>query len=91
MLLAGRVRKPEEASLIKDVLQTHFKKTINVDHLFSLEDATPTTPSILTSMRKNHAGFQNIVWTQNARRMATLIGFALNFDEPVLLVGETGY
>ncbi|OQR67775.1 midasin-like, partial [Tropilaelaps mercedesae] len=30
------------------------------------------------------------VWTRNARRLAILVGQALKFDEPVLLVGETG-
>ena len=36
------------------------------------------------------AGFEHIVWTQSMRRLAVLAGRALQFGEPVLLVGETG-
>lgn len=35
--------------------------------------------------------FKHIVWTQGMRRLAVLVGRALEFGEPVLLVGETGY
>ena len=36
------------------------------------------------------AGFEHIVWTYGMRRMAVLVGQALKFGEPVLLVGDTG-
>uniref|UniRef100_A0A9R1SM52 Midasin n=2 Tax=Cyprinus carpio TaxID=7962 RepID=A0A9R1SM52_CYPCA len=35
MLLAGRVRKPEEALTIQNILEKHFKRTVNSDALFS--------------------------------------------------------
>ena len=35
--------------------------------------------------------FDHLVWTRNLQRMAVLVGRALQFGEPVLLVGETGY
>ena len=35
-------------------------------------------------------GFEHVVWTYNMRRMAAMVGQALKFREPVLLVGETG-
>ena len=34
--------------------------------------------------------FGHIVWTFQLRRLAVLIGKALQFKEPILLVGETG-
>ncbi|KFM76669.1 Midasin, partial [Stegodyphus mimosarum] len=34
--------------------------------------------------------FGNIVWTYSMRRLAVLVGKALEFKEPVLLVGNTG-
>ena len=34
--------------------------------------------------------FKHIVWTFHMRRMAVLVGQALKFEEPILLVGETG-
>lgn len=40
MLLAGRVRKPEEALTIQDILEKHFKRTVNPDALFSEDQVT---------------------------------------------------
>ena len=91
LLLAGRVRKQEEEDIIKTVLEKHFKRTLNCDNLFSLTEFSPAMPNILQHITKLHTGFENIVWTLHARRMAVLIGYAITFDEPVLLVGETGY
>ncbi len=36
------------------------------------------------------AGFEHIVWTFEMRRVAVLVGKGLEFEEPLLLVGETG-
>lgn len=40
MLLAGRVRKPEEALIIQNILEKHFKRTVNPDALFSEAQVT---------------------------------------------------
>lgn len=37
MLLAGRVRKQEEAVVIQAVIEKHFKKKLNPDYIFSEE------------------------------------------------------
>lgn len=34
--------------------------------------------------------FNHIVWTYSMKRLAVLVGRALQFNEAVLLVGETG-
>lgn len=34
--------------------------------------------------------FKHVVWTRDMRRLLVLIGNALKYKEPVLLVGETG-
>ena len=39
---------------------------------------------------KSHCNGNEIVWTGNAQRIAVLLMHALRFNEPVLLVGETG-
>lgn len=33
---------------------------------------------------------RHIVWTFNMRRLIVLVGKAIQYDEPVLLIGETG-
>lgn len=40
MLLAGRVRKPEEEATIKSILEKHFKRTVNPENLFSQKQVT---------------------------------------------------
>ncbi|KAL3884189.1 hypothetical protein ACJMK2_030409, partial [Sinanodonta woodiana] len=92
MLLAGRVRKTEEGAVIQEVLEKHFRCRLDPRSLFTL---TPNTPpinqSILNTVLSHSAeSFQHIVWTFNMRRLAVLIGQAIKYKEPVLLVGETG-
>ncbi|XP_056015325.1 midasin-like isoform X2 [Ostrea edulis] len=92
MLMAGRVRKPEEAVIVREVIQKHLKRTVDPDRLFTLDSQTsPTTVSILERvMQGTPAGFEHVVWTYGMRRLAVLIGHAVQFREPVLLVGDTG-
>ena len=93
MLLAGRVRKPEECHVICEVIEKHLKRRVDPNLLFTLSEATsPTTKPILTDITTTPpAGFDHVVWTYSLRRMAVLVGQALKFGEPVLLVGDTGY
>ncbi|XP_022106859.1 midasin-like [Acanthaster planci] len=93
LLLAGRVRRPEEQSLIKEVLEKHVRCKIDPARLFSLTPETsPVTREILERILQGPApeGFSHVVWTFGMRRLAVLVGQALKFQEPVLLVGETG-
>ncbi|XP_071480621.1 midasin-like [Diadema antillarum] len=93
ILLAGRVRRAEEEDTIRQVLQKHFKRVVNPEHLFTLSEHTsPVTRDILEKVTSSTppAGFSHIVWTYGMRRLAVLVGQALKFSEPVLLVGETG-
>lgn len=92
MLLAGRVRKLEEADVIQEVIQKHFKCKLSPQTLFTLDDKTSlTSKSMLEEViSQSVEGFCHIVWTYSMRRLAVLIGQAIRYKEPVLLVGETG-
>ncbi|XP_055890090.1 midasin-like isoform X2 [Biomphalaria glabrata] len=92
LLLAGRVRKIEEETIIKEVLQKHFKRILDVNSLYSITPGTSGPIQRLLSgvMEQQLPGFQQIVWTYSMRRLAVLIGQAIKFKEPVLLVGSTG-
>ncbi|XP_063773055.1 midasin [Pseudophryne corroboree] len=91
MLLAGRVRKQEEVEVILKVLKKCFKKTVVPEVLFSRENVQKQLDSISIhpGVMENH-NFSHIVWTQGMRRLAILVGRALQFGEPILLVGDTG-
>ncbi|XP_025949160.1 midasin [Dromaius novaehollandiae] len=90
MLLAGRVRKQEEVDVIQSVLEKHFKKKLYPQTLFSEESVRKLFAKSSTQMSVIDRGFNHIVWTQGMRRLAVLVGRALEFGEPVLLVGDTG-
>jgi midasin len=76
MLLAERLRSPEEKQLIRDCLERHLKSSA-ID---------PVELYARTSPPNSDA----IVWTGAMRRLFTLVAKALEAREPVLLVGETG-
>uniref|UniRef100_A0A8C0ELF2 Midasin n=1 Tax=Bubo bubo TaxID=30461 RepID=A0A8C0ELF2_BUBBB len=90
MLLAGRVRKQEEVDVIQSVLEKHFKKKLYPESLFSGESVKKLLAKSSMRMSVMDRDFNHIVWTQGMRRLAILVGRALEFGEPVLLVGDTG-
>ena len=93
LILAGKVRTPTEEDSIRTTLEKHFKRTVNIPSLFGYGDQTSlTTANIVNSLQQSvHSElFSHLVWTQDLMRLAVLLGRSIQFDEPVLLVGETG-
>ncbi|XP_037699423.1 midasin isoform X2 [Choloepus didactylus] len=90
LLLAGRVRKQEEVDVIQEVLEKHFKKKLCPQFLFSKENVLKLLGKLSTQISMLESKFSHIVWTEGMRRLAMLVGRALEFGEPVLLVGDTG-
>ncbi|KAM4771043.1 midasin [Rhinophrynus dorsalis] len=90
MLLAGRVRKQEEVDVILKVLKKCFKKEVNLQTVFSQESVQKQLGAFTASDNLVDSKFSHVVWTQGMRRLAVLVGRALEFGEPILLVGDTG-
>lgn len=93
LLLAGRVRVEDEIKIIQETLQKHLKRKVNPDVLFNLNENTSiATKDILTKILQSSSSenFKNVVWTRNMRRLAVLVGKAMQYKEPVLLIGTTG-
>jgi midasin len=95
MLLAGRCRNPEECKVVQEVLEIHFKRKLDPEILYTSTSSLSTKPlsdnDILgQAMGRTLDGFGHVVWTKSMKRLAVLVGRALQFNEPVLLVGETG-
>ena len=84
MLLAGRVRKSEEALVIKTVLEKRFRCKLDYEQMFD------QTLFLNEFDKKVPKEFHHIVWTSTMKRLGTLLSQALKYGEPVLLVGETG-
>lgn len=92
LVLAAKVRKPEEAEEIRQVMKKHLKRDVDPETLFTLNEKTSTvTKAILEGiLREGNSSFGHVVWTYHMRRMAVLVMKSCQFKEPVLLVGETG-
>ncbi|KAM6915471.1 midasin [Xenentodon cancila] len=90
MLLAGRVRKPEEETVILSTLERHFKRTVKPETLFSKKQLTSQFSPYIDSIAGVPEEFRHVVWTRGMTRLAVLVGRALRFGESVLLVGDTG-
>lgn len=87
MLLAERARRLEDKQVVKDVIESIMKVRVDESRLYDLLDPKKDTSSYLQCSIPNSTG---IVWTQAMQRLFILVARALRFNEPVLLVGETG-
>lgn len=84
MLLAERVRVDEERIAVKEVIEKVFKVKIDPQDLYS----ATTAPEL--KQLNGQENSQGVVWTHAMRRLYVLVARALQNNEPVLLVGETG-
>lgn len=90
LVLSSKIRNESEVEIIETALFNHFRKKIVNANLFMLHENTSMVTKGLLQKIADHPHYNNIVWTINIRRMAVLTGKALEFNEPVLLVGPTG-
>ncbi|EMR10018.1 hypothetical protein PNEG_01773 [Pneumocystis murina B123] len=84
MLLGERVRKNDEKIIVKEIIETVMKVKISENELYNFNDMEECISSY------NFPNLDGIVWTKAMKRLFRLISLALENDEPVLLVGETG-
>ncbi|KAK7028133.1 AAA ATPase midasin [Paramarasmius palmivorus] len=85
MLLSERARREDDKVAVKEVIESVMKAKIDEKAMYSLDKVDfgaylgipyPISPSL--------------VWTSAMQRLFILVSRALRFNEPVLLVGETG-
>ena len=89
MLIGGRCRRTDEVKLIKETLESNFKKTIDLEKMYG-GSAMSTSELSRRALSCSLDEFKHIVWTENMKRLVVLVGRASQFGEAVLLVGETG-
>ncbi|KAI2789206.1 Midasin [Penicillium oxalicum] len=83
MLLAERVRNPQEKAAVKSVIEEVMKVKLDDDLLYSENQLRLSIPEAAELP-------SGIVWTKAMRRLFVLVSRALKNNEPILLVGETG-
>ena len=86
MLLAERARRAEDKAVVKEVIEVEMGVRIDEDKLYGLQ---LSETEVLAFLGLDLPAAQ-IVWTGSMRRLYLLVSRALQSNEPVLLVGETG-
>ena len=86
------MRNLSEEQVILEVIQKHFKRTVDSAKLFGYDGGTGSLTSrrALELIRREIPEFSHLVWIPEMLKVAVLIHRAVQFDEPILLVGTTG-
>lgn len=84
MLLAERARKEDDKMVVKEIIESVMGVRIDERNLYNLK---VLDPEYLGCPAPSTDG---IIWTSAMQRLFVLTARALRFNEPVLLVGETG-
>ena len=85
MLLAERTRRAEDKAVVKEVIENEMGVKINEGALYNLQRI-----DVNAFLGCHVPKSANVIWTKALQRLYTLLCRALKFQEPVLLVGETG-
>ncbi|KAI8339483.1 P-loop containing nucleoside triphosphate hydrolase protein [Chlamydoabsidia padenii] len=92
MLLAERCRRDEEKAVVKEVLESVMRVKLDENDIYDTSKLEEF--AIYDKMLRDHATQTgqdtSLVWTKAMKRLFTLVARCLKFNEPVLLVGDTG-
>ena len=87
MLLAERARRDDDKAVVKEVIETIMKVRLDESSMYDLQDPKFDSTAFLGCPIPSST---QVVWTAAMQRLFVLTARALRFNEPVLLVGETG-
>ncbi|KAJ7132921.1 midasin nuclear AAA ATPase [Mycena filopes] len=88
MLLAERARRDDDKVAVKEVIESVMNVKIDENALYNLHNADVDFAGYLDCPVPSSSS--TLIWTHAMQRLFILVGRALRFNEPVLLVGETG-
>ncbi|KAG1748578.1 midasin [Suillus lakei] len=87
MLLAERARREDDKVVVKEVIESIMKVRIDERVIYDIHSTMGDAQSFLGCPTPPDS---QVVWTSAMQRLFVLVSRALRFNEPVLLVGETG-
>ncbi|KAG1056125.1 hypothetical protein G6F43_001962 [Rhizopus delemar] len=92
MLLAERCRRDEEKKVVKQVLEQVMKVKLDENEMYDCTklDEFKVYDELLKKQAAEAGEDNKLVWTKAMRRLFSLVARCLKYDEPVLLVGDTG-
>ncbi|KAG2155783.1 uncharacterized protein EDB93DRAFT_1101572 [Suillus bovinus] len=87
MLLAERARREDDKVVVKEVIESIMKVRIDERAIYNIHSTVEDAQTFLGCPIPSDS---KVVWTSAMQRLFVLVSRALRFNEPVLLVGETG-
>ncbi|KAJ9475426.1 Midasin [Pseudozyma hubeiensis] len=95
MLIAERARRSDDKDIVKEVIEKVMRVKLDVDRMYLLEgqDSEATLARMGTGLGSaiiKTLSSTSIVRTSAFQRLLCLVATSLRYNEPVLLVGETG-
>lgn len=87
MLLAERARREDDKVVVKEVIESVMKVRIDEAALYDFHRPETDIAAVLGFPPPSAPA---LVWTKAMQRLFVLVARALKYNEPVLLVGETG-
>ena len=87
MLLAERTRRAEDKAVVKEVIESVMGVRIDEDVMYNLNRPDVDMLSFLGHPIPTSS---KIIWTKAMQRLYTLVCRGLKYNEPILLVGDTG-
>jgi midasin len=87
MLLAERARREDDKIAVKEVIESIMKVHIDEKAIYDINNSAVDFTAFLGFRFPSSS---SLVWTMAMRRLFLLVSRALRYNEPVLLVGETG-
>ncbi|PWN48667.1 midasin [Violaceomyces palustris] len=95
MLIAERARRSDDRLVVKEVIEQVMRVKIDERAIYDLhgQGAAAVSERIgheVTRSMLEAVASSRIVWTDAVQRLLCLVATALRYNEPVLLVGETG-
>ncbi len=91
LLLCARCRAHEDVLTIHGCIEKVFAKKVDINNLYNPETFCSPIMTLLERIGSYaRETFPEFIWTPSAKRLALLTGLAYSFNEPFLLVGETG-
>ncbi|KAF5382460.1 hypothetical protein D9615_002742 [Tricholomella constricta] len=87
MLLAERSRREDDKLAVKEVIESIMNVKIDESSMYNIHRPDADVASFLGCPLPTSS---DVIWTSAMQRLFTLVSRALRFNEPVLLVGETG-
>lgn len=87
-LIGEKMRSKEDRVMVKEVIEQTMRVELHIDETIDRE--FNELMEIVAEDMKVREITETVVWTRASKRLLVMVNKCLKYDEPVLLVGDTG-